>query len=142
MTIANVWILVCDASHARLLETHGRVHVWKSVREFRRGELSDDEFARLLAGVLAQGRLWKRFCKLVVAAPSPFLGRLRSAMTAQVADEMLAAFDANYLDVPVRDLPARLVAAFHQKNARPSHAAPSSRRSSLPPPPRTERLSA
>ena len=111
MTIANVWILLCDASHARLLETHGRVHVWKHVRDFHRHErdrgegLDADEWIRMLAGVLSQGRLWKRYSKLVLVAPAGVLDKLHATLTDEVADTVLATVERDLVDVPLRELP-------------------------------------
>ena len=111
MTISNVWILLCDASHARLLETHGRVHVWRSVRELRRGNALDvDEWIRMLAGLLGQGRLWKRYSKLVLVAPPEVLEALRAALTDEVADLVLASIPRDLVDASMRELPELLYA--------------------------------
>lgn len=105
MTIANVWILLCDRDRARLLETHGRVHVWRRVREFRRGALDADEWIRTLAGVFAQGLLWKRFDRIVLVAPSGMLDRLHATLTDEVADRVIATVESNLVEVPMSDLP-------------------------------------
>ena len=123
MTIANVWILLCDAQHARLLETHGRVHVWKHVRDFRRGDgLDADEWIRMLAGVLSQGRLWKRYSKLVLVAPAGVLDKLHATLTDEVADLVLATVERDLVDIPLRELPDLLSGEVRPRAAREEHA--------------------
>ena len=123
MTIANVWILLCDAQHARLLETHGRVHVWKHVRDFTRGQgLSVDEWIRMVAGVLSQGRLWKRYSKLVLVAPAGVLDKLHATLTDEVADVVLATVERDLVDVPLRELPDLLSAEVRPRVPLEHHA--------------------
>ena len=118
MTVANVWILLCDTEHARLLETHGRVHVWRCVRELKRGPLRAEEWTRVLAGMLAQGQLWKRYSKLVLVAPSGMLDELHGALTDQVADVVIATVERDFVDVPLRELPDLLAADVRPRVSR------------------------
>jgi protein required for attachment to host cells len=55
--------------------------------------------------VLSQGRLWKRYSKLVLVAPAGVLDRLHATLTDEVADIVLATVERDLVDVPLRELP-------------------------------------
>ena len=59
----------------------------------------------MLAGVLGQGQLWKRYSKLVLVAPAGVLDELHATLTDEVADVVLATVERDLVDVPLRELP-------------------------------------
>ncbi|WP_224242965.1 host attachment protein [Hyalangium gracile] len=73
-----------------------------------RKELEHDRFARELSGHLDRGVDDHRFERLIIAAPPEFLGRLRKALSKRVLHRLMMDLDADYSNVPARDLPNRV----------------------------------
>jgi protein required for attachment to host cells len=73
-----------------------------------RQELEHDRFARELAGRLERGVDSHAFERLIIAAPPTFLGRLRKAMPKRVLQRLVLDLDADYSNVPARELPNRV----------------------------------
>lgn len=73
-----------------------------------RQELEHGRFARELAGRLERGVDGHAFERLIVAAPPTFLGRLRKALSKRVLQHLVLDLDADYSNVPARELPSRV----------------------------------
>ncbi|MCP3135892.1 host attachment protein [Pyxidicoccus xibeiensis] len=73
-----------------------------------RKELEHDRFARELSGFLDKGHDSHSFDKLVIAAPPEFLGRIRRLLSSRVKQRVLMDVDADYSNVPARELPQRV----------------------------------
>jgi protein required for attachment to host cells len=73
-----------------------------------RKELEHDRFARELSAYLDKGYDRHAFHKLVIAAPPDFLGRLRRALSGRVKQRVMLDVDADYSNLPARDLPDRV----------------------------------
>ncbi len=73
-----------------------------------RKELEHDRFARELSAYLDKADDRHAFEKLVIAAPPSFLGRLRRILSARVKQRVLLDLDADYSNVPARELPDRV----------------------------------
>jgi protein required for attachment to host cells len=74
----------------------------------RRRELEHDRFARELSGRLDRAVDHHTFERLIIAAPPEFLGRLRKALSKRVLHRLVLDLDADYSNVPARDLPNRV----------------------------------
>ncbi|MGZ3458552.1 MAG: host attachment protein [Archangium sp.] len=73
-----------------------------------RQQLEHDRFARQLADKLERGLNDRAFDRLVIAAPPGFLGLLRKHISPRVRQRLMLDFRADYVNVPVRELPARI----------------------------------
>lgn len=73
-----------------------------------RRELEHDRFARELSGRLDRGVDIHSFEKLIIAAPPEFLGKLRKALSKRVLQRLVLDLDADFSNVPARDLPNRV----------------------------------
>jgi protein required for attachment to host cells len=73
-----------------------------------RQELEHDRFARELAGRLDRGVDSHAFERLIIAAPPTFLGRLRKALSKRALQRLVLDLDADYSNIPARDLPGRV----------------------------------
>lgn len=73
-----------------------------------RRELEHDRFARELAGRLDKGVDSHLFERLIIAAPPEFLGRLRKSLSKRAIQRLVLDLDADYSNVPARDLPNRV----------------------------------
>lgn len=73
-----------------------------------RRELEHERFARELCERLDRGVDNAQFSRLIIAAPPEFLGRLRREMSTRVRQRVVLDLDADYSNVPVRDLPTRV----------------------------------
>jgi protein required for attachment to host cells len=73
-----------------------------------RQELEHDRFARQLSGRLDRGVDDHTFERLIIAAPPSFLGRLRKALSKRVLQRLVLDLDADYSNVPARELPNRV----------------------------------
>lgn len=138
----KLWILVGNASRARLFSADARGETWTLLEEFHhdesraknfellnqpdnpnagtihgpaaenepdgRKELEQERFARELSHRLDRGVDGHRFERLIIAAPPEFLGRLRRALSTRVRQRVVLDLDADYSQVPMRDLPARV----------------------------------
>jgi protein required for attachment to host cells len=131
------WVLVTDASRARIFEVNARAKGWKLVRELAHPEsrahgrdiVSDkaghtnlsamepptppkeveaEHFAGDLAAQLTRGLGPSGYSRLVLVAPPHFLGLLRARLPAQVQKRVSASLDKDYTLVEARDLPKRL----------------------------------
>lgn len=137
-----LWILVANASRARLFSTDELAENWNLREEFHheesrvhsrelknqpdnpnagtlhkpspegqsngRQKLEHDRFARMLADRLEEALNQQAFERLVVAAPPEFLGRLRKAISPRVHQRLMLDFEADYSNIPVRELPDRI----------------------------------
>ena len=72
-----------------------------------RRELEHDRFARELSGRLDRGVDSHIFERLIIAAPPEFLGRLRKALSKRVLQRLMLDLDADYSNVPAKELAAR-----------------------------------
>jgi protein required for attachment to host cells len=73
-----------------------------------RRELEHERFARELSGRLDHGFDNHIFERLIIAAPPEFLGRLRKALSKRVLQRLVLDLDADYSNVPARELPTRV----------------------------------
>jgi protein required for attachment to host cells len=73
-----------------------------------RQELEHDRFARELSARLDKGVDHHTFERLIIAAPPTFLGRLRKALSKRVLQRLVMDLDADFSNVPARDLPNRV----------------------------------
>ncbi|WP_426756955.1 host attachment protein [Myxococcus sp. Y35] len=73
-----------------------------------RRELEHDRFARELSAFLDKGYDRHDFDKLVIAAPPEFLGRIRRLLSGRVRQRVLLDVDADYSNVPAKELPDRV----------------------------------
>ncbi len=137
-----LWILVANASRARLFATDERAERWDLREEFQhldsrvqsrdlmeqfdnpnagslhkpqpenepdaRQHLEHDRFARQLAERLERGVNDHAFERLVIAAPPAFLGRMRKQISPRVYQRLMLDLNADYVNVPERELPERI----------------------------------
>ena len=143
MADGTLWILVSNASRARLFATDAKAEGdWLLVEEFQHDEsrtkslalfnqpdnpnagtlhspptendpnarklLEHDRFARELSDYLDKANNRHAFEKLVIAAPPEFLGRVRKALSPRVKQRVLLDVDADYSNLPARELPNRV----------------------------------
>ena len=101
-----LWILVANASRARLFATDERAERWDLREEFQ--HLEHDRFARELAARLERGVNDHAFERLVIAAPPAFLGRMRKHISPRVYQRLMLDLNADYVNVPERELPERI----------------------------------
>lgn len=73
-----------------------------------RQELEHDRFAREMSGRLDKGVDHHTFERLIIAAPPSFLGRLRKALSKRVLQRLVMDLDADFSNVPARELPNRV----------------------------------
>lgn len=73
-----------------------------------RQELEHERFARELSARLDRGVDHHTFERLIIAAPPEFLGRLRKALSKRVLHRLVLDLDADYSNVPARELPNRV----------------------------------
>jgi protein required for attachment to host cells len=73
-----------------------------------RQDLEHDRFARQLSQRLDRGVDDHTFERLIIAAPPQFLGRLRKALSKRALQRLVLDLDADYSNVPARDLPNRV----------------------------------
>jgi protein required for attachment to host cells len=73
-----------------------------------RRELEHDRFARELSGRLDRGVDDHTFERLIIAAPPEFLGKLRKSLSKRALQRLVLDLDADYSNVPARDLPGRV----------------------------------
>jgi protein required for attachment to host cells len=136
------WILVANASRARLFATDERAERWDLREEFQhldsrvqskdlkmqadnpnagtlhgpatenepdsRQHLEHERFARELAERLERGVDDHAFERLVIAAPPAFLGRMRKLISRRVHQRLMLDLNADYANVPERELPERI----------------------------------
>ena len=67
-----------------------------------------ERFARELSQRLDRGVDNHQFDRLIIAAPPTFLGRLRRELSGRVRQRVVLDLDADYSNVPIRDLPSRV----------------------------------
>jgi protein required for attachment to host cells len=115
----TVWLLVCDAAHARIFEIqsnlNGVASKWESIQTFehatsrlRTGEIvSDtalaassspketekDHFKHELVGFLDQAMRSHKFKHLVLCAPPQFLGKLKNELSSELKTHLLSTVD-------------------------------------------------
>jgi protein required for attachment to host cells len=129
----KLWILVGDASEARLFETQKLRKRWKLVREFfhpesrakgnelltdrlgradERGELPKDleasRFVIELADFLKRSQGQELFDQLFLVGPPKFLGMLRGRLSPPVLHRLRDALDKDYAKLKPRELQSRL----------------------------------
>ncbi len=138
----KLWILVGNASRARLFSADAKGEDWTLLQEFRhdesrarnmelqeqrdnpnagtlhkpapenepdgRRELEHARFARSLSAYLDRGVDGHAFERLILAAPPEFLGRLRKSLSKRVLQRLVLDLDADYSQVPARELPNRV----------------------------------
>jgi protein required for attachment to host cells len=130
------WVLVCDASRARVLAFDRAHEPWTVVEDLshpagraRSRELVDDKagrmgpgsqprtdpasteearFAHRLGGLLERGFDDHRYGDLVLVAPPRFLGLLRTSLTAPVARRVTTTVDKDLTRTDPRELRDRL----------------------------------
>jgi protein required for attachment to host cells len=73
-----------------------------------RQELEHDRFARQLSQRLDRGVDDHMFERLIIAAPPHFLGRLRKALSKRALQRLVLDLNADYSNVPARELPNRV----------------------------------
>jgi protein required for attachment to host cells len=73
-----------------------------------RQDLEHDRFARELCARLDKGVDHHIFERLIIAAPPNFLGKLRKALSKRVLQRLVMDLDADFSNVPARDLPNRV----------------------------------
>jgi protein required for attachment to host cells len=73
-----------------------------------RKELEHERFAQELSQRLDRGVDDRQFDRLIIAAPPTFLGRLRRVLSTRVRQRVVLDLDADYTNVPSRDLPSRV----------------------------------
>ena len=73
-----------------------------------RKDVEHERFARELSHRLDKGVDNHQFERLIIAAPPEFLGRLRRMLSGRVRQRVVLDLDADYSNVPMRDLPARV----------------------------------
>jgi protein required for attachment to host cells len=73
-----------------------------------RKAVEHERFARELSEYLDKGFDQHNFDKLVIAAPPEFLGRIRKVLSSRVKQRVLLDVDADYSNVPARELPERV----------------------------------
>jgi protein required for attachment to host cells len=73
-----------------------------------RRELEHERFARELSSRLDRGVDAHAFERLIIAAPPDFLGKLRRSLSKRVLQRLMMDMDADYSNVPARELPGRV----------------------------------
>jgi protein required for attachment to host cells len=73
-----------------------------------RQQLEHDRFARELAARLERGVNDHAYDRVVIAAPPGFLGLLRKHISKQVHQRLMLDMRADYVNVPIRELPERI----------------------------------
>ena len=73
-----------------------------------RRELEHDRFARELSERLDRGVDSHTFERLIIAAPPGFLGKMRKALSKRVLHRLVLDLDADFSQVPARELPSRV----------------------------------
>jgi protein required for attachment to host cells len=73
-----------------------------------RRELEHERFARELSARLDRGVDAHTFERLILAAPPDFLGKLRKALSKRTLQRLMLDLDADYSNVPARELPRRV----------------------------------
>jgi protein required for attachment to host cells len=73
-----------------------------------RKNLEHERFARELCAHLDQGVDHHMFERLVIAAPPSFLGLLRKTLSKRVLQRLVLDLDADYSNLPARELPNRV----------------------------------
>jgi protein required for attachment to host cells len=73
-----------------------------------RQHLEADRFARELSERLERGVNDHAFERLVIAAPPAFLGRMRKHISQRVYQRLMLDLNADYVNVPERELPERI----------------------------------
>ena len=115
----TVWLLVCDAAHARVFEIQSDVNgvatKWESVQTFEHvesrqrdkelvsdaantqasspKEVEKDHFKHQLVGFLDQAMRSHKFKHLVLCAPPQFLGKLKSELSSELKKHLLSTVD-------------------------------------------------
>ncbi|MHA7627899.1 host attachment protein [Corallococcus sp. M7] len=142
MADKRLWILVANASRARLFATDAKAEKWDLIEQFQhdesrakpvdlfnqadnpnagtlhgpvpenepdgRRQLEHQRFARELSARLDKGVDTHAFDQLVIAAPPGFLGLLRGLLSTRVKQRVRLDLDADYSNLPARDLPDRV----------------------------------
>ncbi|MFP2899194.1 host attachment protein [Corallococcus sp. 4LFB] len=142
MADKRLWILVANASRARLFATDAKAEKWDLIEQFQhdesrakpvdlfnqpdnpnagtlhrpvpevepdgRRQLEHERFARELSGRLDRGVDSHAFDQVVIAAPPGFLGLLRGLLSTRVKQRVRLDLDADYSNLPARDLPDRV----------------------------------
>ncbi|RKH45294.1 host attachment protein [Corallococcus sicarius] len=143
MADKRLWILVANASRARLFATDAaKAEKWDLIEQFQhdesrtkstelynqpdnpnagtlhgpvtendpnaRKELEHERFARELCAHLDKGVDTHAFDQLVIAAPPQFLGMLRGQLSTRVKQRVRLDLDADYSNLPARELPDRV----------------------------------
>jgi protein required for attachment to host cells len=73
-----------------------------------RKSLEHERFAKELSHRLDRGVDNHQFERLIIAAPPEFLGRLRRSLSGRVRQRVLLDLDADFSNVPARELPDRV----------------------------------
>lgn len=73
-----------------------------------RQRLESERFARELVERLERGLNDHAYDRLVIAAPPEFLGRLRKLISPRVHQRLMLDLRADYVNVPLKDLPERI----------------------------------
>ncbi len=129
------WVVVADASRARVLVNDGPNHGLTVEREFEqevkksRDILSDPDrmgyskhatelpdqvreqkrrFAREIARALDDARKQNAFERLYLVAPPQVLGELRSELTPELSKMVAGELNKDLTKIPLRDLPGHL----------------------------------
>ena len=115
------WVVVADASRARVLVNDGPNHGLTVEREFEQEgyskhatELPDQvreqkrRFAREIARALDDARKQNAFERLYLVAPPQVLGELRSELTPELSKMVAGELNKDLTKIPLRDLPGHL----------------------------------
>jgi protein required for attachment to host cells len=132
------WIVVANASQARLFENDGPKKGLRLVKEMDHPEsrekaanlVSDrvgnfqgsgsyaqptdpkhhemDRFALEIANELEGGRVKNAFARLVLVVSSPFIGRINQHLTAQVKNKVSETIEKDYTKLAVKELTGQL----------------------------------
>lgn len=73
-----------------------------------RQELEHERFARELSARLDKGVDQHSFERFILAAPPAFLGKLRKALSKRALQRLMMDLDADFSNVPSRELPNRV----------------------------------
>ena len=73
-----------------------------------RRELEHERFAREISARLDRSVDSHLFERLIIAAPPEFLGKLRKELSKRVLQRLVLDLDADYSNVPIRELPHRV----------------------------------
>lgn len=128
------WIMVANASHAKLFTNNGPNRGLELVKEFEHPEsrekaaelVSDrignyagsgsyaqptspkeheaDRFAQQIAHELEQGRVSNAYEKLIVVTSSHFMGLLNNRISQQVKNKISESINKDYTQMPVKEL--------------------------------------